>query len=254
MNRGKNAAVVAIAAAVLLLLTSCAIDRNAIEADAPARVETTSPAVEPTAIPAPPPTAALVPEPTPLPPTAEPTPEPEPLPTVAAEITIEPVLTQPGPIAVSGISFMLSQERLIARLPGHLLVYLDEDLLAEVDIFTPAADSSGNVFASYQDVIDFIESDADLSALQELSPVTIAGRPTRVFEGTANAVDRSFFTDVADVEAAEYGWFAPSRMQLWVIDAPANTVIVSAEALEDPGQFTDAVRLATEVLSTIEFG
>lgn len=255
MNRRKSTLAAGIAA--VLMLTSCAIDRAAIEPDEPTRVDIASPAVEPTAPPVLPPTPAFQPEPTPVPPTTEPTPvltpEPEPLPTVAVEISIEPVLTQPGQITTDAASFMLSQARPVSRLPGHLLVYLDDDQLAEVDVFTPVADPAGNPFAGYQDVIDFISTNGDLSALSELAPVTIAGRATRVFEGTANALERSFFTDLADIDAAEFGWFAPARMQLWVIDAPSGTVIVSAEALEDPGQFTDAVRLATEVLSTIEF-
>jgi len=254
MSRGawRFRATIAVA---ILLLAGCTIDRAAVEVEQPTQTTRANPAVEPTAIPAPPPTPAFE-EPTPVPPTPEPIeePTPEPQPTAAPEISIEPVLTQPGPVAVDSISFILSTERLVSRLPGHLLVYLDSDQLAEVDIFTPIADPLGSVFANHQAVIDFITSDSGLAALNELAPVTIAGSPTRVFEGTADALDRSFYTHLDDITANEYGWFAPARMQLWVIDSPTGTVIVSAEALEDPGQFTDAVRLATEVLSTIEFG
>ncbi len=208
----------------------------------PTVTATPTPAATPTATTPPEPTATEVPAgPTPLP-TTDPTTE------------FAPTPVAPGLVAVPvrGASFMLDQSRPVLQLGGHTLIYLDDERTAEVDIFTPVADRDGNPLVAYSDVIDYIASDAAFGAIQELTPVSIAGLATRVFEGTAAATERAFVTELG-ATSEQLGWFPPARMRLWFIDHPDGPVVVSAESLEDPGRYSDAVRLATEVLSTIDF-
>ncbi len=166
-----------------------------------------------------------------------------------------PVPVNPGLIAipVQGVSFMLAQTRPILQLGGHTLIYVDDEGTAEVDIFTPVGARDASPIDSYAVLISYIEADPVFAALEELTPVSIAGLPTRVFEGTADSAERAFLTDLRATGDDVFGWFPPVRMRLWVIDHPDGAVIVSAESLENPGRYSEAVRLATEVLSTIDF-
>jgi len=263
--------------AALLLLTSCAVDRTAAYAVvAPQPTQEAVTPIEPTPVP-PPPTAAVIPTSTPVPaPTATPVPEPtptteagpaptpsdsqtgpNPIPTRTPDDPLIPEVVQPGllRIPVGVTSFVLADPRPLVQIGGHTLIYVDDQAQAEVDIFTPYADRDGTVFAGYDAVIDYLETDPVFAGLAEIDSVTIAGLPTRVFNGTAEqSTDREFYTDAVSVDQDRWGWFAPVRMQLWVIDEPSGTIIVSAESLEDPGQFSEAIRLASEVLSTITFG
>ena len=182
--------------------------------------------------------------------------DPTPIPTSAPEANFAPITVQPGLIVVPvrGASFRLSTSHPLLQLGGHTLLYVDDAQDAEVDIFTPVADRDGQPFGSYQALISFITFDAAFANLTEITPVSIAGHPTRVFEGPAAATERAFVTDLASADDELFGWLPPARMRLWVIDHPAGPVIVSAESLENPGRYSEAVRLATEVLSTIDFG
>lgn len=149
---------------------------------------------------------------------------------------------------------MLDETRPILQLAGHTLIYVDDEAQAEVDIFTPVAQRDGIELADYDAVISYITTDPTLSVLEELADVTIAGLPTRVFEGTISSGDeRGFFTDPDAVDDSLAGWFPPTRVRMWVIDVADGPIIVTAESLEDPGQYTDAIRLASEILSTIDF-
>ncbi len=148
---------------------------------------------------------------------------------------------------------MLDLSRPVLQLGGHTLIYVDDERTAEVDIFIPSADRDGGAFDSYDAVVAYLQSDPVFVGVQELTPVSIAGLATRVFEGTAESTERAFVTDLASTDLM-FGWFPPGRMRLWLIDHPDGPVIVSAESLENPGRYSEAVRLATEVLSTIDFG
>lgn len=260
------------AAALMLLTAACIVDTPGIEntqvgGDQPTAVAPTVaavvPAFEPTAVPAPPtpaaqPTSTPVPTSTPAP-VDPPVAGPTPLPTADPNDAFVPNDVPAGPVAipVAGTSFVLAEPRPILQLAGHTLVYIDQDLLAEVDIFTPIADRDGNSLASYPEIIQYIKTDVSFGGLQELDAVSIAGSPTRVFDGTTvvkpEAPERAFVTDPAGLTNDQLGWFPPTRARLWVIDAPSGPLMLSAESLEDPGQFEDALDLATEILSTINF-
>jgi len=226
------------------------------------RFEPTLPAISPTSAPLTTPTSGATPAPTAeataLPgPTTVPVPAgPPPLPTSAPEAEFQPVTVGPGLVAipVQGARFRLTEAHPVLQLGGHTLIYVDDERNAEVDIFTPMAEADGTAIGSYGDLITYLSSDAVFANLLELDAVSIAGFPTRVFEGTAESPDRAFITEIAAASNDQLGWFPPARMRLWVIDHPSGAVIISAESLENPGRYSDAVRLATEVLSTIEFG
>jgi len=144
------------------------------------------------------------------------------------------------------------------QFPGHSLVYIDDEAAAEVDIFIPFANGSGEPLDSYEAVIDFVESDPAFADVVELDPQTVNGSPARVFEGLpvtdVDALQRSFGTDASTLDDDQLGWFAPVRLRMWIIDGPDSTVILTAESLEDPGRFVEAVELAESILSTISFG
>jgi hypothetical protein len=244
-----------LAALLMTAVTAaCVVDTSGIENTVPIDQHTAAPPVfEPTAIPEP--TAASSPTAV-----AEPiaTPAalgPPPLPTAAPEAEFEPTAVGPGLVVVPvrGARFILAETHPILQLGGHTLIYVDDERNAEVDIFIPAAAADGSVIDSYEVLITYLESAPALAGLVELSPVSIASFPTRVFEGTANSADRAFITEVATVNNNQLGWFPPARMRLWVINHPDGPVIVSAESLENPGRYSDAARLATEILSTIDF-
>ena len=248
-------------------VASCVVDTPGIENAEPAATSTATeqpttapPQFEPTAPPQPTPTLepTAVATATPVPaPTATPTPVgPPPLPTSAPEDEFVPATTDPGLVVVPvrGARFMLATTRPILQLGGHTLIYVDDQLNAEVDIFTPVAAADGTPIATFPDLIAVFQSDPVFSGLSELSPVSIAGLQTRVFEGTAQSPDRAFITELAAADNDQLGWFPPARMRLWVINHPDGPVVVSAESLENPGRYSEAVRLATEILSTIDFG
>jgi len=245
------------------LLASCVIDTPGIETTDTAD---TPPAVAPQPTEPPPqfePTVA--PEPTPLPtPTEAPAPEPTPasapigpppLPTREPGDELLPSSADPGLVVtpVRGARFMLAQARPILQLGGHTLVYVDDELNAEVDIFTPVARADLSPIDDYEALITYFETNAGFAGLDELSPVSIAGIPTRVFEGISDTADRAFITDLTFIDDDLFGWYLPARMRLWVIDHPDGPVVVSAESAQNPGRYSEAVRLATEILSTIDF-
>lgn len=262
--RRRTQRVFAIACLLAAGAVGCVVDEPTIE--------TTGGPAEATATATPEPTAVVEFEPTATPAPATPTPEPTPEPTSTPEPTPTPMPTGPTPlpestddafepttveaglvaVPVRGASFVLDEPRPILQLPGHTLIYLDDERQGEVDIFVPAGDRDGNPLTSVDEVANFIESDATFSGVSELTAVSIAGLPTRVFEGTGVVGEKAFLTDLA-AENEQLGWFPPLRMRMWLIDHPDGPVIVSAESLEDPGRYSDAVRLATAVLSTITF-
>jgi hypothetical protein len=153
---------------------------------------------------------------------------------------------------VADASFVLDVAHPVLQLGGHTLLYVDGAQDAEVDIFTPVARDDGTPLASFDEVIEFIETNPAFADLAEQPPTTIAGLPTRIFDGVADSPDRIFITDL--LGPTNTGWFPPRRMRLWVIDQPGETVIVTAESLTDPGRFDEALALANTVLSTIVFG
>jgi hypothetical protein len=264
----------AVAGLTLGLATACVVEDPQIESTEvvtdPGSSAPGGGQVGPTATPATPqfqPTVPPAPSPTPaptVPPTPEATATPIPPPTPAAtplpaEVPADdstPSLVLAGPVSVpvgEVTTFELGSDRPILQLPGHTLIYLDDNRLAEVDVFTPVAAGTGTPLGDYAAVIAHIESDPVFSAMDELDPVSIAGSPSRVFEGLPGQGDRGFYTDIGTVGNDLAGWFPPLRLRMWVIEAPRGPIIVTAESLEDPGQFTDAVRLATEILTSITF-
>ena len=253
---------IALAGLLMTAVTAaCVVDTPGIENTGPAAQQTAAPqptaaapAFAPTAIPEP--TTAAAPT-TAADPTATPAAlGPPPLPTAPPDSEFEPAAVQPGLVVVPvrGARFMLAEAHPILQLGGHTLIYVDDEHNAEVDIFIPAAAADGSLIDSYAVLVAYLESAPVLAGLTELSPVSIAGIPTRVFEGTAESAGRAFITEVATADNDQLGWFPPARMRLWVINHPDGPVIVSAESLENPGRYSDAVRLATEILSTIDFG
>jgi hypothetical protein len=260
--RRRAALVIATAA---LLTSACMIESPTIE---PVATETSgdTTTAQPTADP--PvfePTVAPEPTPTPVPtsapePTATPTPEPTPsVPVIEAQIPsefVEPVVTEPGVIAVpvgGTTTFRLARSRPVLQQPGHTLIYIDADRLAEVDIFSPVANGEGDPLGDFAAVIIELTTNTVFADLAELEPVTIAGLPARVFEGSVLTGERGFHTDTSTIGNDWAGWFPPARMRLWVIDAPAGPIVVTAESLFDPGQYDDAVRMAGGLLSTMTF-
>lgn len=274
MRRRRLAAAASVAA---VLCAGCVIDEPAIERTdganstiavptvtlptAPA-VATGTPATGPTPSPTPEPTATSSPPPTPTPPpspTARPTPSPPPtptpLPTTFPEAGVEPTLRQPGTVtvAVNGVTtFELMQARPILQLPGHTLIYVDDDLRAEVDLFTPVADADGIPLTTYGAVANVITSIAELSGLNELAPTTVDGAPARVFDGVATLGARIFVTDQAQAGNENAGWSPPLRLRMWLIDAPNGVVALTAESLEDPGQFEESLAIARGIIDTID--
>jgi len=243
-------------------LASCVVDTPGIE-NTQASTDPTAVAPQPTVEqPQFEPTVAVEPTPLPTPtaipePTATPVPAgPPPLPTTSPEEEFQPVPVEAGLVVVPvrGARFMLAETRPVLQLGGHTLIYVDDERNAEVDIFIPAAAADLSPIGSYDTLITYLETHIPLAGLAELSPVSIAGIPTRVFEGTASSTERAFVTELAAADNDQLGWFPPGRMRLWVIDHPDGPVIVSAESLENPGRYSEAVRLATEILSTIDFG
>ena len=215
--------------------------------------------VAPTSVPPPTPAATPTPTPTPTPiptPTVEPTPAATPLPTVDPSADLRPSVVPAGivNIPVSGITtFTLETSRPILQLPGHTLIYLDDGGEAEVDIFTPVADGSGTPLVSLADVAVELTSTPAFSGLSELAPTTVAGHTARVFEGSLIQGERGFYSDISTLSNDTAGWFPPVRARMWLIDAPQGVVVVTAETIVDPGQYSDAVRLAIEILATITF-
>lgn len=258
--RGLAAVVVA-----ALLASACMIESPTIEPVATAG-DTERAVAQPTA--APPvfePTVAPAATPTPVPtstpaPTATPAPEPTPSTPLLEALTpsesVEPTVLQPGIVRVpvgGATSFRLARARPVLQQPGHTLIYLDADRQAEVDIFTPVANDEGDALTDYNAVIVELTMNTVFADLGELEPVTIAGLPARVFEGSLITGERGFHTDTSTIGNDWAGWFPPARMRLWIIDAPSGPIIVTAESLFDPGQYDDAVRMAGGLLSTITF-
>lgn len=254
------------AVATMLSLSACIVEGPTIETtgdqtNPPVPTQAPEPTVdtpqfEPTvpAEPTPQPTATATPTPT-VPPTPPPPTGPTPLPTTAPDGDFATIAVEPGlvVIPVRGASFRLSASHPVLQLGGHTLIYVDDERNAEVDIFTPVGTRDAEPLADYAAVVSFITTDSAFASLTELTPVSIAGFATRVFEGPAATTERAFVTDLTQT-GDEFGWLPPVRMRLWVIDHPEGPVVVSAESLENPGRYSEAVRLATEVLSTIDFG
>lgn len=250
-----------------VLLAGCIVDSPTVtEVGAgPDRNETTNvptPASIPTPTEIPAPTAPPAPTATPIPaPTSAPTPVPTPVatPLPALSFTDDELVPSPvpaGPVVVSvgGLtSFALSTERPVLQLPGHTLIYLDDQLEAEVDIFTPVATAAGDTLSTLAEVADYMTTDPVFADVAELQPVTIAGFPTRVFEGRPVMGAPALLTDSSTLSIEEAGWYPPARLRVWLIGTPNGVIAVSAESLQDPGQYSDAVRLATEILGTITF-
>lgn len=260
--RRRGALAIATAA---LLVSACMIESPTIEPTASDSFNDTAAAQPTAAAPVFEPTVA--PEPTPTPvstsapePTATPAPEPTAsVPVIEAQTpaeTVEPVVTQPGVIGVpvgGTTTFRLAQSRPVLQQPGHTLIYVDADRLAEVDIFNPVANGEGDPLDDFAAVISELTTNTIFADLTELEPVSIAGLPARVFEGSVLTGERGFHTDASTIGNDWAGWFPPARMRLWVIDAPAGPIVVTAESLFDPGQYDDAVRMAGGLLSTMTF-
>jgi hypothetical protein len=259
-------AALATGVALLAIAGGCVVEDPLIEATTGATTGVPGPtasAIAPqfqTPTVAPPPTPAIpAASPTPLPtplPTAAPQPLATPLPELEPNLENQPSLVQAGPVTVpvAGLTqFRLSTPRPVLQLPGHTLIYLDPQRQAEVDIFSPVAAGDGTPLPSYDDVIGRLLTDPIFADVAELDPVSIAGFASRVFEGLPVTGQRGFYNDLTTISNENAGWFPPLRVRMWVIDAPRGAVIVSAETLEDPGQYSDAVRLATEILTTITF-
>lgn len=272
-----------------LLAASCVIENPVIESGTDAQVDNAQSGetgggtagnaptqgesleqTEPTAPPSPPtpqptvpetPTPAPTPEPTAAPTaapalTVEPGPDtPTPLPTVTDEAEFQPTTVAAGLIAIPVLTttFRLDDPRPILQLGGHSLIYLDDDITSEVDIFTPVALVDGTPITSYDEVISVLQS-SPLLEIAELDPVTIAGHNTRVFEGLGLERTRLFITDLNQLDDENLGWWPPDQVTLWVIDHPQRTVIVTAEAFNQSGRYDDAIDLAADILSTIDFG
>lgn len=218
--------------------------------------EVPTPVFEPTATPVPAPAT-----PTPLPPTATPvpappTPEATPLPNSEPAPEVDRIGPLQGLLVVpiaGRTSFMLTEPRELVQLPGHTLVYLPEGTGAEVDIFTPVAAADGRTLNTIGDVVIELTTTAVFEGMSELAPVTVAGHPTRVFEGELSQSERGFYTDAAYVSDPNAGWFPPTQIRMWLIDTPQGVVAVTAEALAGSENYSDAIRLATGILATITF-
>ena len=255
------------------LLAGCVVEDSAVRTTTePAAIPATvapipTPAFEPTATAIPTPAATPLPAPTALPtPTPIPTatPEPTPVPTPAATpLPVSPPAVDVPPVGVLGgrivvpvagrTTFMLSEPREIVQLPGHTLIYLGEGTDAEVYIFTPVATADGTVLGTLADVIAELETDPIFADVAELAPATVAGFPTRVFEGVLTTGQRGFYADLGTLSDEIAGWYAPSRLRMWLIDTPQGVVAVTAETLGTSESYSDAIRLATEILATITF-
>lgn len=247
--------------AIALALTACVIESPSIEEAAPLPTSTVPlPTVE---LPSFVPTAPPVPTPAPTS-TPEPTPEaPAPGDDVATlTVTIPstdmaPTPQPPGLVAVpiaGTTTFRLAQPRPILQLPGHTLIYVDPDQEAEVDIFTPIATGDTTGLADFAAVVDEILTSATYGDLAELDSVSIAGFPTRVFEGNPVTGTRGFYADESTFGNESAGWYPPTRLRLWIIDTDNGPVAVTAESLIEPGQYNEAVRMAAGLLSSMTFG
>lgn len=244
-------------------LAGCVIDEPIIESTDPAAPTSgvptvsfpptpTSPVATSTPTPAPPPTPTTPPTP---PPTTAPTPTP--LPTTFPELGVEPTLRQGGVITVpvrGATTFRLLGPRPILQLPGHTLIYVDAERQAEVDLFTPVGDADGNRLADYLAVIDVVRTNPELPGLTEQAPTLVDGFPARVFDGVVALGTRVFVTDLAEAGNENAGWSPPVRLRMWVIDAPEQPIVLTAESLEDPGQFDVSLDIANTIIETIDLG
>lgn len=268
-HRSLGRATVAVLVAALVS-SACMIESSTIEPVATggtSATEGTGGAIAQPTVPAPvfEPTAEATPAPTAVPtstpaPTATPEPQPTPseplLDTQTPSESATPTVLQPGIVRVpvgGSTTFRLARPRPVLQQPGHTLIYLDADRQAEVDIFTPVASGEADPLADYEAVIAELTTNTVFADLSELQPVTIAGLAARVFEGSLLTGERGFHTDLSTIGNDWAGWFPPARMRLWIIDAPAGPIVVTAESLFDPGQYDDAVRMAGGLLSTITF-
>jgi len=261
----------AIASLLALAATACIVEPAEIDANvspdsssAAAAVPTlAAPSFEPTPADAEPteaPAPTVTTEPTPAP---EPTATPEPTPAVPAleaqvpELDSEPVPVPAGLIGipVHGVTtFRLSDEQPILQLPGHALIYVDAARQAEVDIFTPIATADDLPLTTVEEVVIALTTSPALADMTELTPVSINGIPTRVFEGRPIPGERAFWVAAETQGNEAAGWFPPARLRMWLIDGPRGPVFVTAESLADPGQYSDAIRLAADILSTLTLG
>lgn len=251
-------------------LSGCVIDEPIVESTGPAvptsgvpTVSFPTPALPTATVPVAPtdaPAAATPVPPTVTPttaPTSTPEPTPTPLPTTFPEAGVEPTLRQPGTITVpvrGATTFELLGARPILQLPGHTLIYVDAERQAEVDLFTPVADADGNRLAGYLEVIDVVRTNPELPGLTEQAPTNIDGFPARVFDGVVALGTRVFVTDLAQATNENAGWSPPVRLRMWVIDAPGQPIVLTAEALEDPGQFDTSLDIANAIIDSIDLG
>ena len=260
-----------IAAVVLpvVVCTGCVIDEPMIErTDGSAATAVVPTVAFPSVTPLPAPTAAVptaaptadvepTATPSPAPTPTPPPPSPTPLPTTEPAIDVEPTIRAPGivTVPVNGTSsFELRRPRPILQLPGHALIYVDTDRQGEVDLFTPVADANGDPIGGYIDVVAIVQNDPNLAGLSELPQTTVDGFSARVFDGTATLGVRVFFTDAGFTDNENAGWSPPLRLRMWIIDHPRGPVILTAESLEDPGQFDESLSIANGLLSTIDLG
>lgn len=210
-----------------------------------------APAFEPTTPPAPTaePTAVSTATPAPVP-----TPSPAPTATTSEDGDYENV-TGPIAVPVAGITVLeLFGSHPVLQLSNHTLLYLDEQRLAEVDIFVPYATGDGTVLEDFDAVAAELNNTDRFPLLDEVSTTTIDGSPALIFEGEAEAIERRFHTSAESIGDESAGWFIPLRLKLWLIDTPHGPVIVSAEGTTgNEALFAQATAMATSVLTTIEF-
>lgn len=264
--------VTAVLASLLFLATACVVDSPNIDTRAAGNavngvddVTTTPTNDEPVAEPTVAPEPTAVPEPTAAPtPTTEPTPEPTPTPgePTTAVAVVEPTLElAPAPVdagrialSVAGTTTVrLSETRPVLHVPGHVLIYVDDLRNAEVDIFTPIADPDGALFDDIEAIESYLLTASNVDTITSTSTVTIAGLTTQIFDvATTGDIVRTVHTDTSTLDNEAAGWFAPPLARLWLIDTPNGAVVVSAESF-DESRFDEAVRLAEEILSSIEF-
>lgn len=181
---------------------------------------------------------------------------PTPVPTTTLAVA-EIVRLPAGRVTVPvgpGVSFELFEPRDSIHLPGISAIYLSDTRTSEVDIFVPVATASGQPLATFDDVIEYVETDPLFASLQRWDSVNWNEFRTVGFYGPGQKLELAFYTDPASVGDPTTGWRMPDDMDIWFLDTTAGPIAVTSESLAeaDPAEYNDAVGVMLTVLETME--
>ena len=179
-----------------------------------------------------------------------------PVPTTAAGTTETRPLPA-GRVAVPvgpGVSFELREPLDAIHLPGISALYPSAARTSEVDIFVPVATADGRSLVTFEDVVDYIETDPVFASLVSLGPTDWNGISSVGFFGYGGQLQLGFTTDPRRVGDVTAGWFLAAEVELWVLDTTAGPIIVTGESLAEASdsEALETLDLMVAVLSSLE--